>query len=289
MLFFRMLNSTHIGAQTMGETLQMLDMYRDEYDLVAYKKDRGNDIYPVLAGVTQSDWTQAKLMGGKKPDGTINIPTWRRIVEPHLLDLTALNVKQIVLIGGIILPRTVDFRYKVGPDDELTFLVDEWTKATARESFFSAIFPTLQIVLSAQKHKVPVHAIIFDPDEAGEDSSYEEDPSMAPKFFDFTGRIIFISNLPLSKLDPDGALRTRAYVINIDPTDDELFEHMGRILHDIKLEDGLSLTSKQREEVLEVVKTSKRKGDVSLRKLVRALNLAASGAPDWETLVRLYA
>lgn len=132
-------------------------------------------------------------------------------------------------------------------------------------------------------------SFIFDPDEAGEDSSYEEDPSMAPKFFDFTGRIIFISNLPLSKLDPDGALRTRAYVINIDPTDDELFEHMGRILHDIKLEDGLSLTPKQRENVLEVVKTSKRKGDVSLRKLVRALNLAASGAPDWETLVKLYA
>jgi hypothetical protein len=131
-------------------------------------------------------------------------------------------------------------------------------------------------------------SFIFNPEEE-DPAAYEDDLAMAPSYFDFKGRIIFISNLPLSKLDPDGALRTRAYVINIDPTDDELFEHMGRILHDIKLEDGLSLTSKQREEVLEVVKTSKRKGDVSLRKLVRALNLAASGAPDWETLVKLYA
>ena len=78
-------------------------------------------------------------------------------------------------------------------------------------------------------------------------------------------------------------------MINVDPTDEELFEHMGRILHDIKLEEGLSLSKSERENVLAVVKTSKRKGDVSLRKLVRALNLAASGAPDWETLVKLYA
>ena len=110
-----------------------------------------------------------------------------------------------------------------------------------------------------------------------------------PKHFEFSGRIIFISNLPLSKLDPDGALRTRAFVINIDPTDEELYAHMEKILHDIKLEEGLSLTPEEREDVLQVVKKSKRKGDVSLRKLVRALNLAASGAPNWQKLVELYA
>ena len=131
-------------------------------------------------------------------------------------------------------------------------------------------------------------SFIFDP-ESEDPEDYEEDPSMAPKFFDFTGRIIFISNLPLSKLDPDGAIRTRAFIINVDPTDDELFEHMERILFDIKLEEGLSMSKQQRQDVLAVVKTSKRKGDVSLRKLVRALNLAASGAANWETLVKLYA
>ena len=64
---------------------------------------------------------------------------------------------------------------------------------------------------------------------------------------------------------------------------------MGKILDDIKLEDGLTLSKEEKEHVLTVVKTSKRKGDVSLRKLVRALNLAASGAPNWEKLVELYA
>lgn len=131
-------------------------------------------------------------------------------------------------------------------------------------------------------------SFIFDPDQEDADQ-YEDDLTMAPKYFDFKGRIIFISNLPLNKLDPDGALRTRAFVISVDPTDEEMFEHMERILFDIKLEGGATLSKKERLEVLEVVKSSKRKGDVSLRKLVRALNLAASGAKNWTTLVDLYA
>jgi hypothetical protein len=129
---------------------------------------------------------------------------------------------------------------------------------------------------------------MYDP-EHEDAEEYAEDADKLPRHFEFTGRIIFISNLPLSKLDPDGALRTRAFVINIDPTDEELYEHMEKILHEIKLEDGLSLSNEERENVLTVVKKSKRKGDVSLRKLVRALNLAASGAPNWERLVSLYA
>lgn len=131
-------------------------------------------------------------------------------------------------------------------------------------------------------------SFIFDP-EQDDPEAHEDDLDMAPKYFDFKGRIIFISNLPLNKLDPDGALRTRAFVINVDPTDQEMFEYMEKILHDIKLEEGLSLTKQEREDVLGVVKTSRRKGDVSLRKLVRALNLAASGATNWQKLVELYA
>jgi len=131
-------------------------------------------------------------------------------------------------------------------------------------------------------------SFIFDPDGPDADK-YEDDLSMSPSHFDFKGRIIFISNLPLDKLDPDGALRTRAFIVNVDPTDDELFKHMEKILMDIRLEDGMSLSKEERQHVLNVVKGSKRKGDVSLRKLVRALNLAASGAPNWEKLVELYA
>jgi hypothetical protein len=130
-------------------------------------------------------------------------------------------------------------------------------------------------------------SFIFNP--LGADAKkHFNDPDMAPSSFEFYGRIIFISNLSLSKLDPDGSLRTRAFIVNIDPTDDEMIAHMEKILPDIKLEQGLSLTPEEREHVLSVVKKNKRDG-LSLRKLVRALNLAASGEPGWEKLVQLYA
>lgn len=129
---------------------------------------------------------------------------------------------------------------------------------------------------------------MYDPDSREEPAEGEEEDDDLPKYFDFKGRVIFISNLPLNKLDPDGALRTRAFIISIDPTPEEIFDRMGEILNDIKVEGG-SLSAKERQNVLAVVKTSRRAKDASLRTLVRALNLAASGAPNWERLCELYA
>lgn len=109
-----------------------------------------------------------------------------------------------------------------------------------------------------------------------------------PTHFIYTGQIIFISNLPLNKLDPDGALRTRGFIIAIDPTPDEILERMEQIVGTIKLEGSGKLSDKQRMEVLNVIKAGRRKDQASLRTLVRALNLAASGAPNWQKLVQLY-
>ena len=66
-----------------------------------------------------------------------------------------------------------------------------------------------------------------------------------------------------------------------------MLERMEEIMDDIKLEAG-HLNHKERTEVLDVIKGSKRKDQASLRTLVRALNLAASGAPNWQRLVALY-
>lgn len=120
------------------------------------------------------------------------------------------------------------------------------------------------------------------------DDTLEEPTDMIPSHFNFEGRIIFISNMQLDKLDPDGALRTRAFVIAINPTNEEIYQRMGEIIDNIHLESG-SLTRDERLEVLDIIKSSNKKGDASLRTLVRALNIASSGASQWKTLVRLYA
>jgi hypothetical protein len=117
--------------------------------------------------------------------------------------------------------------------------------------------------------------------------SISDSDGLIPSSFNFEGRIIFISNLPLDKLDPDKSIRTRAFVIVINPSNAEMVDYMSSILMDIKVEGNLS--PKQRQQVLAVVREVGTTNDISLRTLVRALNLAASGAPNWAELVRLYA
>lgn len=131
-----------------------------------------------------------------------------------------------------------------------------------------------------------------DPDEFDEDS----DDGTLPRFFEFTGKIIFISNLGLNKLDPDGALRTRGYVINIDPTNEEIYDFMLKIADKIPLEVNYALSKDDRLEVVEVLR-SRKIGDktANLRSLVRALNTRAGvesqgGSTDeWKKFVRMFA
>lgn len=132
------------------------------------------------------------------------------------------------------------------------------------------------------------NAVIFDPDK---ESPSEEELGVEkfPRYFDFEGRVIFISNLTLDELDPDGSIRTRAWLIKIDPSDDEMLSHMQEILDKIKLNDGLELDHATRMKVFNIVKNSPNKEDVNVRKLVRSMNFAATGIPGWEELVHLYA
>lgn len=132
-----------------------------------------------------------------------------------------------------------------------------------------------------------------DPDDMDEDDD-SSDPDVLPRYFDFTGKIIFISNLKLDKLDPDGALRTRGYVISIDPSDTEVYAYMAKIVGNIKLDVDYVLSIKQRQEVIDVLRSRKLKeGGVNLRQLVRGLNTMAGilrdGGSDWHNMVLRYA
>lgn len=131
-----------------------------------------------------------------------------------------------------------------------------------------------------------------DPQDFDEDN----DDELLPRYFEFTGKIIFISNLPLNKLDPDGALRTRGYVINVDPTNEEIYDFMLKIANKIPLDVDYPLGEKERLEVVEVLRTRK-VGDktANLRSLVRALNtragveLSGGSKEEWVKFVRMFA
>ena len=115
---------------------------------------------------------------------------------------------------------------------------------------------------------------VVEPDEY-EDPQELIDDGKIPRFFEFTGKIIFISNLKMDKLDPDGAIRTRAFMIEIDPTDAEIYDFMEAIVDKIQLDGDLKLDSATRKKTVDLLRKGKSKQTANLRKLSRALNMQA--------------
>lgn len=132
-------------------------------------------------------------------------------------------------------------------------------------------------------------SFIYDADDDAAAEQYKDDLSMAPNHYDFNGKIIFISNLPIEKLDPDGAIKTRAILINFDPSDNEVLDYIEKNIMSFRVDEPYSLSKDERLKVLDAVRRSKRKGDVNFRTFVRALAFAAPGTKNWEKLVELYA
>lgn len=114
---------------------------------------------------------------------------------------------------------------------------------------------------------------VVDPDEMTDDEILDQ--GLIPRFFEFTGKVIFISNLKMDKLDPDGALRTRAFMIEIDPTEVEVYDFMESIVDKIPIGDGLSLSHNDRVGVIGLLRKGTSKQTANLRKLSRALNMKA--------------
>ena len=79
----------------------------------------------------------------------------------------------------------------------------------------------------------------------------------------------------MDKLDPDGAIRTRAFMIEIDPTESEIYDFMETIVDKIKLDGNLDLDSATRKKTVDLLRKGKSKQTANLRKLSRALNMQA--------------
>lgn len=112
----------------------------------------------------------------------------------------------------------------------------------------------------------------IDPDDYDFDNPGDE----LPRYFDFKGKLIAISNLKLDKLDPDGAFRTRCYIIDIDPTNEELYAWMERIAPNIKLDVQYHLQLADRLKCIDILRSRKLGNKLtSLRSFVRAVNTMA--------------
>jgi myosin-crossreactive antigen len=82
--------------------------------------------------------------------------------------------------------------------------------------------------------------------------------------------------LALNKLDPDQALRTRGYVINVDPTNEEIYHFLEKICMKIPLDVDYTLNEADRKEIIDLLRTRKiPEKTANIRSFVRALNTRA--------------
>ena len=103
-----------------------------------------------------------------------------------------------------------------------------------------------------------------------------------PAHFEFTGRIIFISNIHQSKLDE--AIRSRSFVSDISMNTTQMFQRMEQLMP--SMERSIPLAAKQQAlEIMQRLDKKFRGIDVNLRSFIKAARICAMGFEDPEMMV----
>lgn len=103
-----------------------------------------------------------------------------------------------------------------------------------------------------------------------------------PKSFEFTGRVIFVSNMPLERIDQ--AIRTRAMCVDLSMTETQKVERMEVISKSAEFLPEVS--AKAKEDALVFLKSQiGRIPNLSLRSLIQVSKIASRGG-KWQDFAR---
>lgn len=99
-----------------------------------------------------------------------------------------------------------------------------------------------------------------------------------PQHFDFTGRIIFISNK--SKESIDGAILSRSLTVDLTMTPVEKIERMSSILSNILPQYDMALKT----EALEFLDANKESAQLNLRTLIMVIKMRVANPLQWKDM-----
>lgn len=104
-----------------------------------------------------------------------------------------------------------------------------------------------------------------------------------PRSFEFTGSVIFVSNMAMDKIDQ--AIRTRALCVDLSMSEAQKLERMELIA---KSEDFLpEMSDVAKSQALAFLKDQIGKiPNMSLRSLIATTKIAATGNPEWKNLAK---
>ena len=103
-----------------------------------------------------------------------------------------------------------------------------------------------------------------------------------PRHFEFTGKIIFISNISQSKLDE--AIKSRSFVSDISMNTKQMFQR----IDDLKTQIETKIPNEVKDKALEIMKGLEKKYDgveINLRSFIKACRICAMGFENAEGMV----
>lgn len=123
----------------------------------------------------------------------------------------------------------------------------------------------------------------LDDDEDKEDKKKKEkQPERLPSKFTYRGKVVFISNLPASKVDK--AVMNRAYQIDMTLTEEEMIARIRHLFPHILP----NISQEIKEEALAAVIKARHMNEIdyiSIRTFEEAAKVANSGLPNWRDLI----
>lgn len=245
-------------------------------DKVKYLEETMEDIYQISRRVGAGAFNSLFISGRAGTGKTYN-------VERALKDEGLVEDDDYVLVSGaasVIMMYKKFFQYRNG-----TLVFDDCDAVFRDENgrnLMKAALDTKKIrkISYLKKTKAVYDPKDFEMDPEGEFNMQEA--GIVPNTFEFAGRVIFISNLPKDKADPDGAIRSRSILIDVNPDDATLMERMKKLLPHLEPTD---MPMKDKEEIFEFMKQAK---DVSMRTFVKAAGFKMAGLSNWKRMAERY-
>jgi len=255
---------------TVEQNMQTLD------DKVKFLEETMNDIYDISRAVAAGAFNSLLISGRAGTGKTFS-------VEKAMKDEGLIEGDDWMKVSGsvsTIMMYKAMYQFK---DKVLVF--DDCDAVFSNEdgrNILKAALDTKKIrkISYMKKLKMLYDPKDFDNDPEGEFNAVES--GLIPNRFDFAGRIVFISNLQKTKIDPDGAIRSRSILVDVNPDDATLMERLKVLLPHLEPRD---MPMADKEEIYEFMQSAK---DVSMRTFVKAAGFKVAGLSNWQRMAKRY-
>lgn len=245
-------------------------------DKVKFLEETMEDIYQISRKVAAGAFNSLFISGRAGTGKTYN-------VEKALKDEGLVEEDDYIIVSGAVSVIMMYIKFYQYRNQTLVF--DDCDAVFRDENGRNLLKAALDTKKVRRLSYLKKSASVFDPKEYENDpqGEYEQiENGLVPAYFEFSGRVIFISNLDKDKADPDGAIRSRSILVDVNPDDATLMERMRKLLPHLEPRE---MAINEKEEIYDFMKEA---NDVSMRTFVKAAGFKMAGLSNWKRMAQRY-